>query len=50
VRALVTAGQEREELFARQVFARQAEMYPQFSEYAQRTTRLIPVIALLPSG
>ena len=45
VRAVVTSGEEREQLFERQ-----AEMYPQFGEYAQRTTRLIPVIALLPSS
>jgi hypothetical protein len=40
-----TSGEERDRLFARQ-----AELYPQFNEYAQRTARLIPVIAPLPSS
>jgi deazaflavin-dependent oxidoreductase (nitroreductase family) len=45
VRAVEISGEERDELFARQ-----AEMYPQFNEYAERTTRVIPVIALLPAS
>ena len=39
--AVVTTGEERDRLFDRQ-----AAIYPQFSEYAQKTTRQIPVIAL----
>jgi deazaflavin-dependent oxidoreductase (nitroreductase family) len=45
VDAVVTSGEERERLFNRQ-----AELYPQFSEYAQKTTRQIPVVALARSG
>ena len=41
VRATVTSGEERERLFSRQ-----AELYPQFAEYAAKTTREIPVVAL----
>jgi deazaflavin-dependent oxidoreductase (nitroreductase family) len=41
--AVVTSGQEREKLFNRQ-----AEMYPQFADYANKTTRQIPVVALEP--
>jgi deazaflavin-dependent oxidoreductase (nitroreductase family) len=41
VDAVVTAGEERDRLYSRQ-----AGLYPQFAEYAQRTTRQIPVIAL----
>jgi deazaflavin-dependent oxidoreductase (nitroreductase family) len=41
VDATVTSGEERERLFDRQ-----AESYPQFGEYAQKTTRQIPVVAL----
>lgn len=41
VDAVVTTGSEREQLFDRQ-----AGLYPQFAEYAQKTTRQIPVIAL----
>jgi deazaflavin-dependent oxidoreductase (nitroreductase family) len=41
VRATVTSGEERDRLFSRQ-----AEMYPQFAEYARKTTRQIPVVAL----
>jgi deazaflavin-dependent oxidoreductase (nitroreductase family) len=39
--ATVLKGEERDRLYARQ-----AELYPQFGEYQQRTTRKIPVIAL----
>jgi hypothetical protein len=45
VRAVLTTGEERDALFARQ-----AEMYPRFGEYAERTTRVIPVVALVPAG
>jgi deazaflavin-dependent oxidoreductase (nitroreductase family) len=41
VQATVTAGEERERLYARQ-----AQRSPEFAEYARRTTRQIPVIAL----
>lgn len=41
VDAAVTSGEERERLFKRQ-----AELYPQFAEYAEKTTREIPVVAL----
>ena len=37
----VLNGEERDRLYARQ-----AELYPQFGEYQANTTRLIPVIAL----
>jgi deazaflavin-dependent oxidoreductase (nitroreductase family) len=39
--ATVLKGEERDRLFARQ-----AELYPQFGDYQKRTTRTIPVIAL----
>jgi len=39
--ATVLDGEERDRLFERQ-----AELHPQFDEYAQRTSRVIPVIAL----
>jgi deazaflavin-dependent oxidoreductase (nitroreductase family) len=39
--AVVTTGGERERLFDRQ-----AGLHPQFAEYAQKTTRQIPAIAL----
>lgn len=39
--ASVTTGSERDALYARQ-----AEFYPQFAEYQQRTTRRIPVVIL----
>jgi deazaflavin-dependent oxidoreductase (nitroreductase family) len=39
--ASVLKGEERDRLYARQ-----AELYPQFGEYQKRTTRTIPVIAL----
>jgi deazaflavin-dependent oxidoreductase (nitroreductase family) len=41
VDASVLAGEERDRLYARQ-----AEVYPGFAEYARNTTRKIPVIAL----
>jgi deazaflavin-dependent oxidoreductase (nitroreductase family) len=41
VKAVVAEGEERERLFRRQ-----AEVSPQFADYEQKTTRLIPVIAL----
>jgi deazaflavin-dependent oxidoreductase (nitroreductase family) len=41
VRATVTSGGERDRLFARQ-----SQLYPQFADYAQKTTRVIPVVAL----
>jgi deazaflavin-dependent oxidoreductase (nitroreductase family) len=41
VNAVITSGEERERLFARQ-----SELYPQFADYAQKTTREIPVVAL----
>jgi deazaflavin-dependent oxidoreductase (nitroreductase family) len=45
VNAVVTSGEERDRLFKRQ-----AERYPQFGDYAQKTTREIPVIALERTG
>jgi len=45
VDASVTTGEERERLFNRQ-----AELYPQFADYARKTTREIPVIALRRTG
>jgi deazaflavin-dependent oxidoreductase (nitroreductase family) len=45
VDAAVTSGEERERLFTRQ-----AELYPQFAEYAEKTTREIPVVALTPGA
>jgi deazaflavin-dependent oxidoreductase (nitroreductase family) len=39
--ATVLRGEERDRLFAKQ-----AELYPQFGEYQAKTTRTIPVIAL----
>jgi deazaflavin-dependent oxidoreductase (nitroreductase family) len=45
VDATVTSGEERERLFERQ-----AEAFPQFAEYAEKTTREIPVIALSHKG
>ena len=40
-RAEVMSGEERDRLYAKQ-----AELYPQFAEYEKRTTRTIPVIVL----
>ena len=45
LQARVLSGPERDRLFERQ-----AEMYPQFAEYAQRTERVIPVVALEQSA
>jgi deazaflavin-dependent oxidoreductase (nitroreductase family) len=45
VDAVVTEGEERERLFRRQ-----AELYPQFADYEQKTTRQIPVVALERKG
>jgi deazaflavin-dependent oxidoreductase (nitroreductase family) len=45
VDAVVTSGEDRARLFARQ-----AELFPQFDEYAKKTTREIPVIALERKG
>jgi len=45
VDAVVASGEERDRLFSRQ-----QGVFPQFSEYAQKTTRQIPVIALEPVG
>ena len=39
--AIVLSGEERDRLYARQ-----AQLYPQFANYQARTTRKIPVIAL----
>lgn len=39
--ATVLTGEERDRLYARQ-----AELYPQFADYQKKTTRKIPVIAL----
>jgi deazaflavin-dependent oxidoreductase (nitroreductase family) len=39
--ATVITGEERDRLYARQ-----AELYPQFADYQRRTSRKIPVIAL----
>lgn len=39
--ATVISGQERDRLYAKQ-----AQLYPQFGEYQAKTTRQIPVIAL----
>ena len=41
VEATATSGEERDRLFAEQ-----ASRHPQFDEYAERTSRPIPVIAL----
>ncbi len=40
-KATVKKGKERDELYARQT-----KLYPQFGEYAKKTTRKIPVIVL----
>ena len=39
--ATILTGEERDRLYARQ-----AELYPQFGEYQTKTTRKIPVVAL----
>lgn len=43
VRAVDVRGTERDELYARQAAA-----HPQFAEYQERTSRVIPVVALEP--
>ena len=45
VDAVVTSGEERDRLFRKQ-----AELYPQFADYEQKTTRQIPVVALVPKS
>jgi len=45
VRAVVTAGEERDRLFQQQ-----ASLMPAFGEYQKRTTRTIPVVALERAG
>jgi deazaflavin-dependent oxidoreductase (nitroreductase family) len=45
VNAVVTSGEERDRLFNRQ-----AELYPQFADYAEKMTREIPVVALEPKA
>ncbi|MGH2864111.1 MAG: nitroreductase family deazaflavin-dependent oxidoreductase [Solirubrobacteraceae bacterium] len=41
VDASIASGEQREELYRRQ-----AELHPQFADYAQKTTREIPVVVL----
>jgi deazaflavin-dependent oxidoreductase (nitroreductase family) len=41
VEATVITGDERD-----RIYARQAELYPGFAEYEEKTTRTIPVVAL----
>jgi deazaflavin-dependent oxidoreductase (nitroreductase family) len=41
VNAVITSGEERQRLFSRQ-----AEIFSQFADYAQKTAREIPVVAL----
>ena len=43
--ASVATGEERDKLFARQ-----AELYPQFAEYQKKTSRQIPVVVLQRVG
>ena len=45
VNAVVTEGEERDRLFDHH-----AETYPQFADYAQKTSRRIPVVALERTG
>jgi deazaflavin-dependent oxidoreductase (nitroreductase family) len=45
VRATEATGEERERLYSAQ-----AEVMPQFAEYAEKTARTIPVIVLTPAG
>jgi deazaflavin-dependent oxidoreductase (nitroreductase family) len=45
VRAEVLAGEERD-----RKYAEQAALYPGFAEYQQKTDRVIPVVALVPTG
>ena len=44
VKAMVITGEEHDE-----IYAKQASLYPVFAEYQKRTTRKIPVIALVRS-
>jgi deazaflavin-dependent oxidoreductase (nitroreductase family) len=44
VHAVELRGQERDRLYARQ-----AELFPGFGDYQKRTTRVIPVVALVPA-
>ena len=43
VKVVLTAGAERDELYARH-----ASLHPRFADYEQNTTRKIPVVALEP--
>jgi deazaflavin-dependent oxidoreductase (nitroreductase family) len=45
VRGVEVHGEERDRLYARQ-----AELSPQFADYEKRTTRKIPVVALVPDA
>lgn len=45
VTARMASPEEREA-----IYAKQAEEYPQFAEYAQQTSRTIPVVVLEPKG
>lgn len=45
VQVSIAAGEERERLYNQQ-----AELYPQFVDYAQKTTRQIPVVVLQPQA
>lgn len=45
VNAVVTSGEERDQLFRRQ-----AALFPAFTEYETKTTRTIPVVALERAG
>jgi deazaflavin-dependent oxidoreductase (nitroreductase family) len=45
VDASVASGEERAQLYERQ-----AKLYPQFADYAQKTTREIPVVVLQRKG
>jgi deazaflavin-dependent oxidoreductase (nitroreductase family) len=45
VNAVVAEGEERQRLFDQQ-----AELYPQFADYARKTSRQIPVVSLARSG
>jgi deazaflavin-dependent oxidoreductase (nitroreductase family) len=45
VRAVEVTGGERDRLYAQQ-----AERYPGFKEYEAKTSRVIPVVALVPVG
>jgi len=56
-RARIEVGDESVEVLAEELvgaerdafYRRQAELYPGFAEYEQRTTRVIPVVALSPA-